>query len=225
MGFWSSLGKGLLAGAGAIAAPFTGGASLATMIPAITSGAGAVVGAMGDQAGANRQESDLVSRQFTQDQMNREHDIANLDLRRRDEDRTAMNDAYLNALRSALASNMQDMSFDRSGFKSDVADVSFSGGMRPSALGSQGRQAAEAMNARALRQLMEGPAEHTSVTTPTLQEPKEKSFWEKLAGPLSMGLSMYGGLAEQAQQKLQQQTPAPPQAPVFSSGVGSGVRF
>jgi hypothetical protein len=223
MGFWSALGKGLLAGAGAIAAPLTGGASLAAVIPAITSGAGAEIGAMGDQAGANRQESDMVSRQFTQDQMNREQNVADLDLRRRGDDRTAMNDAYLNALRSAIASNMQDVSFDRSGFKSDVADVRFSGGTRPSALGPQGRQAAEAMNARALRQLMEGPAEHTAITTPTMQEPKEAGFWEKLAGPLSMGLSMYGGLAEKA--KKPQQTPAPPQAPVFSPGVGSGVRF
>ena len=40
MGFWSTLGKGLLFGAGAAAAPFTGGASLA---PALI-GAGAAVG-------------------------------------------------------------------------------------------------------------------------------------------------------------------------------------
>lgn len=53
MGFWSTLGKGLLLGGAAIAAPFTGGASLATVIPAVLAGGSAVLGAAFSGKGKN----------------------------------------------------------------------------------------------------------------------------------------------------------------------------
>jgi hypothetical protein len=74
-----------------------------------------------------------------------------LDLKRRDETRTAQNDAFRNALRSALALNTQDVSANR---PEGVPNISFSGGARPSAIGAQGRQAAELVNQRALDTLM-----------------------------------------------------------------------
>ena len=59
MGFWSALGKGLLAGVGVAAAPFTGGASLAAgaglaarLAPALISAGAAVGGAVIASKGA-----------------------------------------------------------------------------------------------------------------------------------------------------------------------------
>lgn len=53
MGFWSGLGKVLGVAGGALAAPFTGGASL---IPAIAGAAGAGIGAIGQAKAQNRGE-------------------------------------------------------------------------------------------------------------------------------------------------------------------------
>src|SRR3990167_11209468 len=64
MGFWSGLGKGLLGAGGAIAAPFTGGASLATVIPAILGTAGAIAsGASAGRAGGRAQEAGINANQ------------------------------------------------------------------------------------------------------------------------------------------------------------------
>jgi len=54
-GFFKGLGKGLLTAAPAIAAPFTGGASLATMLPAVLGGAGAVASGIAGGRGQGRQ--------------------------------------------------------------------------------------------------------------------------------------------------------------------------
>src|SRR3990167_8344943 len=64
MGFWSGLGKGLLGAGGAIAAPFTGGASLATVIPAILGTAGAIAsGASAGRSGGRAQEAGINTNQ------------------------------------------------------------------------------------------------------------------------------------------------------------------
>jgi hypothetical protein len=76
-----------------------------------------------------------------------------LDLRQRNEGRTAQSDAYLKALKSALVMNMRDASFSR---PEGIPNISFSGGARPSALGAQGKEAASVLNNQALQSLMGG---------------------------------------------------------------------
>ena len=107
-------------------------------------------------------------------------------------------DAYKQALYSALAKNMQDVSFDRSGFRSNVPDIHFSGGSRPSALGEEGRQAAALMNNQALQRLMNPskPAELPEVEKFTPTAPKEAGFWESLAGPAGGIMGTVGSIME-----------------------------
>lgn len=93
MGFFSKLGKGLLLGGGAIAAPFTGGASLATVLPAIGAGASALGGALaggGEGAAQGRLDQNTLNLSRDRnllDQFNllQQGDIgrANVDLERR----------------------------------------------------------------------------------------------------------------------------------------------
>lgn len=59
--------------------------------------------------------------------------------------------AYKNALVSALAKNIQDYSVER---PNGVPTVHATGGLRPSAIGPEGRAAATEMNGQAMRQLM-----------------------------------------------------------------------
>lgn len=201
MGFWSNIGKVLSVGGGLAAAPFTGGASL---LPTILEGAGAVVGGMGNAATANRGEQDRTN--LTRDQIglsaansfeNALQNRARLEIDQRQEGRDAEKAAYLNALKSALAMNMQDAHFDRSGFKTNVPNISFSGGARPSAIGAQGREAAALLNNSSLQKLMapQPTTELPAAERYQMHEPSKASFWEKLAGPLGMGLTIAGKVA------------------------------
>lgn len=213
MGFWSGLGK-VLGGA----ASFIPG--VGPIASNIIGAAGNAIGAMGDQAAQNRGEADRMN--LSRDQL-RLQDASNferalmdrqlLDLKRRDETRNESKDAYVMALKSALAKNMGDVSFDRSGFKTPVANIRFSGGARPSALGVEGREAAAVMNNQALQRLM-NPQGFSDVPAPErmkFSEPEKKSIWEKIAGPVGMGLSVVGAATRPgaaAQRPVQQPLPA-----------------
>lgn len=219
MGFWSGLGKVLSVAAPVVAAPFTGGASLTALkaaLPAVIGGAGAALSGMGAASSQNRGQQDAQNlnrdalRLRDQEQFERaQMDRATLELKQREEARAAQKEAFALALRSALASNLQDVSFDRSGFRSPVADIRFSGGARPSALGPQGREAASVMNNQALQSLM-APTPFSSVPAPQrvqMSEPSKASFWEKLAGPLGMGLSVAGMGLDAANKRTPAQPP------------------
>jgi hypothetical protein len=133
-------------------------ASSASNIAAnILSGAQAAGQASGNAAAAReagrKTETDNI---VTQDQQrlqattakeNAVQGRAGIEIDQRTEGRAAGNDAYKNALLSALAMNMQDVSINR---PKGVPHMSFSGGARPSAIGEQGREAAGLMNARSL---------------------------------------------------------------------------
>lgn len=174
MGFWSSLAK---VGA-VVAAPFTGGASLAAL--PLISAAGSALGGMADASAQNRGEAD----RFNQNQ-------DALRLRMEQEKRESQNNAYRNALRGALAKNMQDASFDRSQLSSSIPVIKLGGSARPSAIGGDGREAGNVMNRQAMLELM-------NPSTPKLSEQKQAGFWEKLAGPLSLGMTAYGEAANRA---------------------------
>lgn len=210
MGFWSSLGKGLLGVGGLIAAPFTGGASAATILPAILGAGGAVAGAIGEAKTQNRGVQDNFAQQALRDFETQQVNRARLDLDRREDDRAAEQTAFQNAIRSALAKNMQDAAFSR---PEGVPMIAFSGGARPSALGEEGREAAALMNNRAMQALMTGPSPHTPLSDPTLLEPKKAGFWEKLLGPVGLGLTAASNF-----NRMAGAAPSGQQAP--SSGTG-----
>lgn len=185
----------------------------------IIGAAGAGIGAMGDAAAQNRGEQDRMN--LSRDQL-RLQDASNferalmdrelLDLKRREEARAAQKEAFGMALKSALAKNMQDVSFDRSGFKTPVANIKFSGGARPSAIGAEGREAASVMNNQALQSLMnpQGFNEMAAPERVQFSEPQKASIWEKIAGPLSMGLSAVGAATRNNKPAAPAQPPLQP---------------
>lgn len=111
---------------------------------------------------------------------------ARIEMDQKESSRDALNDAYKNALRSSLAMNMQDSVV--SGLPKGVPNISFGGGMRPSAMGAEGKAAAGAMNASAMRSLLNpealtpmGKQSHFSATPM-----KEAGFMENALGVAGM---------------------------------------
>lgn len=205
MGFWGGLGK-VLGAVAPVAASFIPG--VGPIASKVLSGAGSAIGAMGGAASANRGEQDKMN--LSRDQLaiqeagryeNSLQNRARLELDQRSQADAERKQAFADALRSALAMNMQDAKFDRSGFKTPVANISFSGGARPSAIGAQGRDAGAMMNNSALQRLMspEPMQELPAAERVKASEPSKASFWEKLAGPLGMGLTVAGQFGGQPQ--------------------------
>jgi len=171
MGFWSKLGKGLLAGVGAIAAPLTGGASLATVLPAVLSGAGAVASGMAGAKAENRGAQDAYNLQRDQLAMQAERDFLN-----------RQNDAYRNAIGSGYVQNWAPMS-PREGIRDVYKGRTLSDGSR---------RAAELMERRALRELSEGRPYNPAKAS-------KAGFWENLLGPVGLGLSTVGAIGDTLQ--------------------------
>jgi hypothetical protein len=128
-----------------------------SMASKVLSGAQAAGQAAGNAAGAReagrKTEGDNI---ITQDQQrlqastakeNAVQGRAGIEIDQRAEGRAGTNDAYKNALLSALAMNMQDVSINR---PKGVPHMSFSGGARPSAIGPQGREAGALLNAQSM---------------------------------------------------------------------------
>lgn len=195
MGFWSTLAKI----GGAVAAPFTGGASLA--LTTGLSAAGSVLGGIADQSAANRaaQGQDQLSRDalkiragesFEQAQQGR----ARLALDQQQGERSAEADAFRKALIARLTQTTGDTTVDRSQFHSNVPTISFNGGIRPSALGSMAGQAGSALEVAALQRLMHPEARPTltPLEKPQVREAPKASFWEGLAGAAGLGLGAIG---------------------------------
>ncbi len=105
------------------------------------------------------------------------------------------------AFKGALAKNIQDVSFDRGNLSPTVANVHFSGGLRPSAFGPELRTAGATLNASGQNSLDHPPTFPTidpvTGVTPKAEvaPPSDESIWEKLAGPLSLGLTVAGAAA------------------------------
>ncbi len=155
-------------------------------------------------AGANRSEKDLFNQNADRSRVTaRGQDIQNeqakadLALRGQTQTRSNADDDYRQALRSALAMNIKDAAFSR---PQGVANISFTGGGRPSAIGTQGRAAAEVMNNLALQRLMnpETQPQIAAVEKFAASEPTKASFWEKLAGPLGAGMTAVASLGNKS---------------------------
>lgn len=179
MGFWSGLGNVLkkvaLPAASIVGTIATGGAAAPlTGLAAKLAAAGKVAGIAGDVAGSlakgretgrDKENAQTITqdqlrlaaaREFEDARMNR----ADLDLKRRADGRVATENNFRNSLLGALAKNMQDGSFNR---PDGVPTIALSGGLRPSALGVEGRAAGEALNAQALKSLLEGEDPYVDV--------------------------------------------------------------
>jgi hypothetical protein len=130
------------------------------------SAAGASVVVQGAQIANNAYQSSADRR--TQESVaaanqNRDYEAAQverarLQLEQQQQEQRAQSNAYQLALRSALGMNMQDVSFGGSGHRTtgsgQIPNMSFSGGMRPSALGMEGRETARVARSQAMQQLL-----------------------------------------------------------------------
>lgn len=143
----------------------------------------------------NQYARDQFTQQGERDAANNAVNRANVEVTQRGDAREAENQAFRNALRSALALHAQDANPDLSQFHADVPRIDL-GGLRPSMLGEEGLAAAAALNKSATQALLEPPAYMTPEpyerTTPA--ETPKASIWERLAGPISAGLTAAGAL-------------------------------
>jgi len=167
MGFWSGLGN-VFKSIAPVAASFIPGVgpiigkamTTAQKIASGVSTAGSIAGAVaqGREAGRDKETAINSDQDKTRLLADRNYEDAliargGLDLDQRENTRDAQTDAYLKAMKSALAMNMRDASFNR---PKGVADIHLGGGARPSAIGAEGKAAAELMNRQAMDALMNG---------------------------------------------------------------------
>lgn len=171
MGFWSGLGKvakfaaPIAAGAatlmtGGAAAPLIGIAAKLAAAGKIAGIAGGVAGsfAKGREAGRDKENSqamtqDALRLQAARDLENAMMNRAELELKQKGDKRSSQEDSFRKSILGALTKNMQDGSFNR---PEGVPNISLSGGMRPSALGVEGRAAGEELNKQAMLSLLNG---------------------------------------------------------------------
>lgn len=205
-GFFKGLGKIAM---NVVPALFTGGASLPATT-ALTTG-GKILNVLGKAApiaqgiaggmqkgreGENTAAEDAASfklresGQHEQGLMGR----ADLDLKQRALKQDHLERAYDLARKSALAKNLKDVTVG--GVPRGVNKVTFSGGMRPSAFGQEGMDAANEMHQQAMRALVSGEQFNA---LPALEriapaEYKKPGFIENLAG----GVGMVGAAKNQA---------------------------
>jgi hypothetical protein len=103
-------------------------------------------------------------------------------MKQQTQERTLQSDAYRKALMAALGLNVQDVGYSKEG--------GFSGGLRPSALGAQGQQAAQVLSGQA-QHALESPEARPELDAYTrfkigdqqaYQDPtvgKKPGFWAK----------------------------------------------
>lgn len=195
MGFWSGLGT--IAGLGL--APFTGGASLAL---------GPALGGIGDALSGGQQALTNVGQVAGNDAAAAASGRAQQGQIQQGQDRNAIGlyDAKLKAAQQALnqnsqlagqtargdlLSNVQDVNI--SGLPSGVHMANMTGGLRPSVLGPNARQAGSTLSRNALLQLMAGPT--NLPTAPSLTPLPDASAYDSLTKNLGRAGSYAGALS------------------------------
>lgn len=183
---------------GAIAAPFTGGATLPLtfgsfmkqaapgLIGSVASGlaGGAQKGREGQNNNAIQQA--LFAQQENQNKYRAGVENAGIDLERRKFAQGSQSDAYKKAIQSALGMNLQDAHVNR---PKGVPNISYSGGLRPSALGAEGRAASSELNKQAMLKLMNGEKfdelpQYQGTAAPTYKGP---GAFENIMGTVGLG--------------------------------------
>lgn len=175
MAFWS----GLLKGIGALAGITSGGAK------------GAAEGRMSEAELQLARDNQRLAAE--RDFQNSLMDRSRLDMEQRQFSRSARGSDASDALRGALLKNLQDAKFDR---PEGIPMISMGGGLRPSALGVEGREVGDVLNQRALAALLAG---EKFAPLPALQRVQQSAlpkagFWEKLLGGAGLAGSIIGGI-------------------------------
>lgn len=184
-GFLGTLGK---IGAG-IAAPFTGGASLAAIpaIDALSRGTGAAAEGMahnrGEKAGLMLDQNSALEREL---------------LAREQEKRTARNDAYQNAIRGSIAYNY-DPSAAYANAPSRMPHLDVTGGTMGNA---QAKAAGDELLKQSMNRLTQPdlqtnggaamPAYRNLWNDPEFQKTLNPGFWEKFLGGVSAASPILG---------------------------------
>lgn len=188
----------------AVAAAGQAGSSLASKI---LSGAQAASGAASAAASAREagratettnletQDAQRLAAQNAEE--NARQGRAGIELNQKQDARASENNAYKNALLSALALNTKDVSANR---PSGVPTIAFSGGSRPSAIGAQGHQAAELANEHALDRLLH-PESYTAL--PDLQTFTPSALPKATGTDTALGVGGAIGKALEAYQNSQ----------------------
>ncbi len=176
--------------------------------------AGNIAGSLaaGREAGRTQTNNNTITRDTQQANNAAEYEKAleqraGIELAQKQDTRAAQNDAYKNALRSSLLMNLQDASFNR---PTGVPNIALSGGLRPSAIGPQAKQAAQLMNQKALMELMNGES-YSDLPAPekvgltALQTPSGVDTALGVAGSVGNALNAYKNQQnQQAQTSLVQ---------------------
>lgn len=254
MGFWSGLGKVLGVAAPIVAAPFTGGTSLAAggatgLLTKIGKGLGAAAPALtgltagaakGREAENNAAQTEaafkLREAQGAEDAL---QNRAGLDLKQRQFGQDSTNNAFKNAIRSALIQNMKDAKIgpiSGGGWGGSINPVQITGGMRPSALGAEGKAAASTMYDKAMSSLMNGETFDALPPIERIGAPqfKKPGAFENITGALGLGANAIKGAQQEKdsndfQQKIMDAinkiggntTPGAP-VPIVKPPVGNG---
>lgn len=181
MGFWGTLGKiGAAVGAG-VAAPLTGGASLASL-PTILGAGSAALGAISQGKANNRGAEFAGQLDLERLLMDRDQQTFNNQITREQEGRASGNDAWrrLMAAQRVLSP----------GAKPQLSPYSIAPRM---ATGAE-RQGADAMTQEVMARLMGGNPIPEVQARPMNVDPKllKPGFWESLAGYGSLGAGVLG---------------------------------
>lgn len=202
MGLFSTLGK---LGAG-IAAPFTGGASLA-LLPAIDA-VGGVLGGGASAAAGGRRDDAMLQAQMNQGNNRAQLDAAQFNL-------TAPDQRMQQLLRAEFLGKMRNAPST-----GDARIDKFSGGgLRPELLqGESSMQGADAMKRQALQALLSG----SDRVTPQMSTLPKSGLMEKIGAGAGLLGGVLGALGESGvmRQKPAQMPPAP-----FPTSAYGNVRF
>jgi hypothetical protein len=178
MGFWGGLGK-----IGAVAAaPFTGGMSLAA-IPAIDAIGQVAGGAAGGMAQGRQ----------VQDQQNISRDRNAIDLYNSQISNAEKLPQSLTsqAMRADIIKNLQNRQI--TGLPDYIHVPKMTGGLQPSLLGDQSRQAAGMMGNQAISRLGQF-GQQGLPQAPQMSQVSKPGFFEKLLGGVGVGGSMLGAM-------------------------------
>ena len=152
---WGAIGRGLLTAAPYIAAPFTGGLSLAAAAPGIMSKIAGVAGAVAPVVGefakgraegqqrdiGNQQNQSELQQRLFQAILQAQQGQARLGQERAQFERDSPDVRFGQAMRGNLAQNLQDVSLSGGSPRLQKSIVNYGGGLRPSAIGEGGRAA------------------------------------------------------------------------------------
>lgn len=209
MGFWSNFGKYAGMAGAAVAAPFSGGASLAAMpalsqIGTIAGAVAPVIGGLAEGRSQGKQQEAINTRQALLDEF-RSKIEANKLAAERPELRAEQ------ARKGDLLANVQDVGVNAS---PEVMKhlVSFTGGKRPSALGPNAREAGRLMSDQALGYLKNGEDLPTAPSAEAMLAPTKSGVLDKILGAAGPAMSLLGTVPPVARTMGGTQIPSDPNA-------------